>query len=128
MIYRASALNSVPFGYRRGGGHSTGAEAELAFAADLPDFGGCDTIHSDTEVRPLDGVELLRRLRGLIGRECTYLGRSCRLLEILSCASALRKEYSHVILGSHIPLFSCSTKPSDGVSGVTWNEFAGGVD
>jgi len=74
---------SLP-GYRRGGGHSTGAEAELAFAADLPDFGGCDTIHSDTEVRPLDGVELLRRLRGLIGRECTYLGRSCRLLEILA--------------------------------------------
>jgi hypothetical protein len=40
----------------------------------------------------LDEAEFLRRLRGLIGRECTHMGRSCRLVEILADEGALVME------------------------------------
>jgi hypothetical protein len=37
----------------------------------------------------LDNQEFHRRLRRLIGRHCRYLGRRCRLVEVLTDADAI---------------------------------------
>jgi hypothetical protein len=41
------------------------------------------------EVSPVDDSAFIKRLRRLLGRECTYLGQRCRLVEILGDEGSL---------------------------------------